>query len=202
MKICIDPGHSGPVEPGACAGGATEAAINLQVAKILGKMLENAGHNVVLTRVDDIEDITLTWRCEVAWKFRADLFICIHCNAHEDTEAHGTETWYYETSERGRNLARCIQAAIVANCGTTDRGVKSNDKWTVLEGTTCPAVLVELAFITNDEERGRLIDPFLQRQFAVGISNGIEQFAKGGSLFGGVAERRQSYDIRAFARRR
>jgi len=62
MKICIDPGHSGPVEPGACAGGATEAAINLQVAKILGKMLENAGHNVVLTRVDDIEDITLTWR--------------------------------------------------------------------------------------------------------------------------------------------
>ena len=42
MKICIDPGHSGPVEPGACAGGATEAAVVLQVAQILAKMLENA----------------------------------------------------------------------------------------------------------------------------------------------------------------
>lgn len=188
MKICIDPGHSGPLEPGACAGGASEAAVVLQVSKILAKLLEAAGHKTILTRVDDIEDDSLSWRCEVAWKFRADIFLCIHCNAAESTEAHGTETWYYETSERGRNLARCIQNALVANCGTTDRGVKSNDDWTVLQGTTCPAVLVELAFITNEEERDRLTDCLLQRQFAVGIVNGVEQFAKGGSLFGGAPE--------------
>ena len=33
MKICIDPGHSGPVEPGACAGGVTEAEIVYVIAK-------------------------------------------------------------------------------------------------------------------------------------------------------------------------
>jgi len=201
MKICIDPGHSGPVEPGACAGSVTEAQVNLQVSKLLAKMLENAGHKVVLTRVDGIEDVTLSWRREVAWKFRADIFICIHYNAATSAAANGTETWYYEMSELGRNLARCIQSAIVANCGTYDRGVKSNNDWTVLEGTTCPAVLVELAFITNDEERAHLTDCLLQRQFAVGISNGIEQFAKGGPPFGGVAERGGPYTIRGFARR-
>ena len=32
LKIVLDPGHSGPFEPGACAGGVTEAGINLQIA--------------------------------------------------------------------------------------------------------------------------------------------------------------------------
>ena len=44
MKICIDPGHSGKIEPGACAAGVTEAAINLEVAKIAGRMLETEGY--------------------------------------------------------------------------------------------------------------------------------------------------------------
>jgi len=200
MKICIDPGHSGPIEPGACAGGVTEAAVNLQIAKLLAKILEKAGHKVMLTREDDIEDDSLSWRCEAAWKFRADIFISIHCNSSASAEAHGTETWYYETSERGRSLARCIQSALIANCRTTDRGVKANDDWTVLEETACPAVLVELAFISNDKDREMLVDKFLQRQCAVGIANGIEQFGKGGSLFGGVMERGSVYEIRGFAR--
>jgi N-acetylmuramoyl-L-alanine amidase len=65
--------------------------------------------------------------------------------------------------------------------------VKTNDEWTVLLETSCPAVLVELAFLTNDKDREMLTDQFLQRQFAVGIVNGIEKFAAGGPLFGDVA---------------
>ena len=54
------------MEPGACAGGVTEAAINLQVSKILARMLEKAGHKVKLTREDDVEDAELDWRVELA----------------------------------------------------------------------------------------------------------------------------------------
>ena len=186
MKICIDPGHSGPFEPGACAGGVTEAAVNLRVAKLLAKMLEQAGHKVILTREDDVEDDGLSWRCEVAWKFRADIFVCIHCNAHASAEAHGTEVFYYPTSENGHALARCIQEEVVENCRTEDRSVKTNDKWTVLLETSCPAVLVELAFLTNDRDRELLTDRFTQRLFAVGIAKGIDRFAAGGPLFSGV----------------
>ena len=35
MRVCIDPGHSGPVEPGACAGGFTEAALVMAIARFL-----------------------------------------------------------------------------------------------------------------------------------------------------------------------
>ena len=47
MKICIDPGHSGPVEPGACSGGVTETAVVLEVAKIRARMLKADDHKVI-----------------------------------------------------------------------------------------------------------------------------------------------------------
>ena len=202
MKICLDPGHSGPVEPGACAGGFTEAQIVLQVAQTLRGLLEEEGHKVILTREDDIEDDGLEWRAELAWKFKADIFVSLHCNAAASASAHGTEVFYYPGSERGRKLACLIQAALVANCNTVDRGVKTNDKWTVLTDTACPAVLVELAFISNAEDRAQLTDRFLQRQFAVGVMRGIAAFAQGGALFSGAPEKPETQEIRGSVRNR
>ena len=43
MKICIDPGHSGPFEPGACAGGFNEADINWYIAKFAMAELKYRG---------------------------------------------------------------------------------------------------------------------------------------------------------------
>ena len=193
MKICIDPGHSGPFEPGACAGGVTEAAINLEVAKITGRMLEKYGHKVLLTRTVDVDNNWLTWRCEAAWAFDADIFVSIHCNASEDESASGTEVFYFPGSETGHALACCIQAELVALCHTVDRKVKTNDEWTVLLETAMPAVLVELAFITNDAERAKMTSGMGQRQFAEGLVRGINRFADGGPLFGKVMESRASY---------
>ena len=195
MKICIDPGHSGPFEPGACAGGVTEAAINLEVAKITGRMLEKYGHKVLLTRTVDVDNNWLTWRCEAAWSFDADIFVSIHCNASEDESASGTEVFYFPGSETGHALACCIQAELVALCHTVDRNVKTNDEWTVLLETAMPAVLVELAFLTNDAERARLSSDMGKRQFAEGLVRGINRFADGGPLFGKVMESPASYGV-------
>ena len=195
MKICIDPGHSGKIEPGACAGGVTEAAINLEIAKIAGRMLEKFGHQVLLTRTGEVDNQWLTWRCEAAWAFDADIFISIHCNACEDGKANGTEVFYFPTSENGHALARCIQAELVALCHTVNRGVKTNDEWTVLLETAMPAVLVELAFLTNEADRARLTNGMGQRQFAEGIVKGVNRFADGGPLFGKVMESPAPYGV-------
>ena len=184
MKICIDPGHSGPAEPGACCEGFTEAAVNVQVALVLAKLLEKNGHKVVLTRQDDIEDDSLKWRADVAYKYRTHIFISLHCNSFKDPSANGSETWHFTGSAEGEKLARCIQTALVSHCQTADRGVKDNSEWTVLRDTVCPAVLVEMAFISNPKERELLTDTMLQRQFAVAIAQGIEQYAKEAGLDG------------------
>ena len=197
MKICIDPGHSGKIEPGACTAGVTEAAINLEVAKIAARMLEKFGHQVLLTRTGEVDNDWLSWRCEAAWAFGADIFVSIHCNASEDESASGTEVFYFPGSETGHALACCIQAELVALCHTVDRKVKTNDEWTVLLETAMPAVLVELAFITNDAERAKLTSGMGQRQFAEGIVKGINRFADGGPLFGKVMESPAPYSVRS-----
>ena len=196
MKICIDPGHSGPFEPGACAGGVTEAAVTLEIAKITARMLQKYRHKILLTRTGDVDNDWLTWRCEAGWNFGADIFISIHCNAHASTEANGTEVFYFPTSENGHALARCIQEEVVKNCRTVDRGVKTNDEWTVLRETSCPAVLVELAFLTKDNEREMLTTDMGQRSFAEGLVKGINRFAEGGPLFGSVVESSSPNGIR------
>ena len=196
MKICIDPGHSGSFEPGACAGGVTEAAVTLEIARITARMLQKHRHKVLLTRTGEVDNDWLTWRCEAAWNFGADIFISIHCNAHASTEANGTEVFYFPTSENGHALARCIQEEVVKSCRTADRGVKTNDEWTVLLETACPAVLVELAFLTNDSERELLTTDMGQRRFAEGLVKGINRFAEGGPLFGSVVESASPKGIR------
>ena len=196
MKICIDPGHSGSFEPGACAGGVTEAAVTLEIARITARMLQKYRHKVLLTRTGEVDNDWLTWRCEAAWNFGADIFISIHCNAHASSEANGTEVFYFPTSENGHTLARCIQEEVVKSCRTADRGVKTNDEWTVLLETACPAVLVELAFLTNDSERELLTTDMGQRRFAEGLVKGINRFAEGGPLFGSVVESASTKGIR------
>jgi N-acetylmuramoyl-L-alanine amidase len=44
MNVCIDAGHSGLLEPGACAAGYTEAAINLSISLLLGGLLAKKGY--------------------------------------------------------------------------------------------------------------------------------------------------------------
>ena len=56
VKIMLDPGHSGPCEPGACAGDVTEAAVVLAIARLAAARLRERGHTVRLTRDGDIDD--------------------------------------------------------------------------------------------------------------------------------------------------
>lgn len=65
MKVCIDPGHSGPYEAGACAGGVTEATMNIAISKALGGTLMLLGYEVLYTRNGDMKSpsrsIILKW---------------------------------------------------------------------------------------------------------------------------------------------
>ena len=178
MNICLDPGHSGTCEPGACAAGCREADVTLGVSQVIAKLLRQDGHDVTLTRTGEIDDDGLTWRAELANSIGADIFVSIHCNSYTNEQAHGTETWYFKGSEAGLSLARSIQRSLVAAVGTTDRGAKATTSLTVLRATECPAVLVELAFISNAAEREELVDLLLRRRFAVGVAAGIEAWEK------------------------
>ena len=175
MLICLDPGHSGPVEPGCCyeAGGLTEAAAVLPIAKAAKTFLESAGHDVILTRYGPINTDDLAFRTTLANIHAADLFVSIHANASKLPEAHGTETYCHESSDNGRLLARHIQQSMITSLGTWDRGVKTADFF-VLRETNMPAALAEVAFLSNELDRAAALSTDRQRSAAgTAIGNGI-----------------------------
>ena len=92
-RIVIDPGHGGK-DPGARSKGVSEAAIVLDIALRLEKLLkEQDGFDVVLTRRTD-EYIPLEERTAIANREGADLFLSIHANASRNRQANGIETYF------------------------------------------------------------------------------------------------------------
>ena len=175
MKITLDPGHSGPIEPGACAGGFTESELVLSISDILEGLLLRSGHEVILTRTGDIQTDGLSFRAQAANVQQADIFISIHCNAAENHAATGCEVYHFPGSVRGAYLADCIRQRIIAATGLANRGTKAA-RFQVLRETICPAVLVELAFLTNENDRRLLASAAGQIQFAAAIFSGVQDF--------------------------
>lgn len=177
-KVCIDPGHGGS-QPGAKGyAGTLEKDITLQVSLKLRDILKQVGFEVVMTRETDKDVRTskqpneLQARCDVANNSNADYFVSIHCNAADTLSAHGTETWYYDKDVKSKVLANCIQSELIKQIRRTDRGVKVGNYY-VTRYTKMPAVLVELAFISNPEEEKLLKSEDFQYKCALGIANGL-----------------------------
>ena len=169
--IVIDPGHGGK-DPGASADGVQEKAVVLNVAGKIGAYLEARGCTVMLTREQD-KFVSLGNRAAEANMWGADLFVSVHCNSAPNTSAHGMEV-YVHTS-RGADSTRAAHAIydrLLPASGLKGRGVKANN-YAVLRETSMPAVLVELAFISNDEDRAKLVSDEWQERAAEAIAAGI-----------------------------
>jgi N-acetylmuramoyl-L-alanine amidase len=151
MNIFVNAGHATTYDCGAVgASGSKESDINLKIAKVTANALKQAGQKVTLYQQQrKLADVTAK-----ANQSKADLFVSIHCNGSANTDANGTETWHYTGCPIGAKYAKAIQAELVKTLGTKDRGVKESSSLYVLRKTIMPAVLVEVAFITNrDEEK-------------------------------------------------
>ncbi|HOB44343.1 MAG TPA: N-acetylmuramoyl-L-alanine amidase, partial [Bacillota bacterium] len=178
MIIMIDPGHGGDPkyggDPGAIGpSGVHEKDVNLAVSEKLHSLMVSAGVEAYMTRVSDV-DMHLAKRAEIANTIKANYFISIHSNASVSPTAHGTETYYYYGSAPGKKLAEAVQAELIKATGLTDRGIKESGFY-VLRATTMPAILVELAFLSNPAEEKLLIDPSFQDKCAKAIWEGVKK---------------------------
>ncbi len=180
--VVLDPGHGGK-DSGAIGFGNQEKDINLAIALRVGQILENRGVNVEYTRTDDTY-LTLTELAEIANDLNAAIFVSIHCNSATNSDANGTETYYYapidnydlfwQKAERSR-LANCIQDQLVDTLGRKDRGVKQ-DNFTVLVKTQMPSALTEISFMSNAEENALLVSSSYQARAAKAIAEGILEY--------------------------
>ena len=178
MKVFINPGHApnGVPDPGAVSivTGLRECDVALSVGKLVEHYLNAVGIETIVLQSDILSEV-----CHEANVSEADLFISIHCNSVDSPYAEGTETWYCSGSWNGKHLADCIQSQIVDSLNTVNRGIKmatpGKNGLYVLTNTDMPAVLVELAFISNEDDEDMLRNR--QDDFARAIARGVTDYA-------------------------
>lgn len=188
-KICvvIDAGHGGD-DPGKVGvNGAKEKDINLKIALILKKYLEEEGIEVVLTRETDqgLYDVGVSnkkvqdmkRRIEMIDKAGPAITVSIHQNSYPAENVHGAQVFYYSTSVEGKRLAESIQEQMITCLDPENRrSVKANESYYLLKKTDIPIVIVECGFLSNKEEAEKLCDEDYQDRAAWAIHMGILRY--------------------------
>ncbi len=179
IKIFIDQGHNPQgVNAGAEGFGYREQDITYPVGIYLRDILQQDGRFEARTSRNSPDEVlgtsnatSLAARVNAANEWGADYFISIHCNANENPAVNGSEVYVYREGSPAAQLARRVLDAIVARVGTKDNGVRVNPSLYVLRRTRMPAILVELAYITNAQDVQKLVND--QYAFAYAIYEGL-----------------------------
>jgi len=168
--ICIDPGHGGTASTDhyrVGRGGEREEWINLRVAQLLKKKLEEKGAEVIMTRTGDTF-ISLSDRAKIAVTNKADVFISIHHNATADTSVNFPIIYFHGASSEnlagvalGKDVALALQKYFykkkIPESLNSDYTIFPENGAAVLRDTYgIPAVLAEASFFTNPSEEERL----------------------------------------------
>ena len=173
-KIVLDAGHGGS-DYGAIREGINEKDITLDVTKRVESLLRSKGYNVIMTRKDDTF-VSLEDRVNISKNEAPQIFVSIHVNSAVSKEPYGSETHYYH--EYSKELATVVNKHLAQEISTKDRGLFKS-MFYVINHTTVPAILVEIGFISNDNERNELITDKRKQATAKAIADGIIEYLKG-----------------------
>lgn len=174
--IMLDPGHGG-MDEGCSRNGVEEKTVNLEIAHAVRTFLLEMGYEVVLTRDTD-KALTLKERVEAAKEANADLYVSIHQNFSEESEAEGIEVWYSGQNEESQSerLSKLILKFTVEAVKAERRELQKTESLYVIRECEVPSCLIETGFLSNPTEGESLANPEYQQQIASGIANGIDLF--------------------------
>lgn len=174
-KVVLDAGHGGS-DYGAIREGINEKDITLEITQRVEAILRSKGCKVSLVRKDDTF-VSLEDRVNFTEKEEPEVFVSIHVNSAVSNTPCGIEThWYHDSS---KDLAEIIHKNMIKQIPSAkDRGLFKS-KFYVINHTSAPAVLCEIGFLSNPEERNELITESRKQRTAKAIAEGIIEYLKG-----------------------
>ena len=170
-RIVIDPGHGGE-DLGVVAGGLREADIAWDLARRLEGRMQATGMEALISRGPNHSPTDFE-RARFANDAGADLFLSLHSDGNPSPRAQGVASFHFgtgngTTSTVGELLAGFIQREVAARTGLRD--CRTHYKtWEIFTRTRCPAVRVEIGYLTNPDDARRLGDPAFRDVVAEGI---------------------------------
>lgn len=180
--IVVDAGHGGK-DPGTSYQNIYEKDINLKIALYLEKYLSEYGATTILTRNSDADlsygetnhrkKTDFDNRIKIINNKYTDMYLSIHLNYLTNTNYYGAQVFYNKDNYK---LATSIQEYINANL-KSDREVKEIPSTTYMyEKLEKSGVLIECGFLSNYEERMKLIIDEYQKEIAKTIADSLVKY--------------------------
>ena len=198
--ICVDPGHGfvdGGCGEGYYSDGTLEKDITLAIASKLTERLKLLGYNVIQTHDGEnlpAEDtngnriFSATERVVYANSLDIDYLISIHVNALDsDTSVKGMHIYYKQSEVKentwNKDICESIASAITEQIVDAKEpiikdGSDPNTTFALTKDVRAASSLIEVGFVTNEEDSANMIDPAWQEVVANAIADGIDRFFK------------------------
>ena len=188
--IVIDAGHGGE-DGGAEVDGVLEKDINLSIAGKLSEILRLCGCRVTEIRDEDISVYDsdaqtlrekkvsdLKRRVKIANENDNNILVSIHQNKFDNSAYSGAQLFYSSNHDDSRVLAESIRGAITSllqKDNTRELKPAGSDIY-LLDHAEVPAVIVECGFLSNQEERSKLMDDDYQNEMAYAVAMGVLEY--------------------------
>ncbi|MQL52965.1 cell wall hydrolase [Desulfofundulus thermobenzoicus] len=189
--VVIDPGHGGD-DPGAVGlHGIIEKDVAMAIGRRAAALFQQQGARVIMTRDGDREAAApginggkwlpshdLPRRVELANKCRAQLFLSIHLNHFSEPDEYGAQVFYQTGARESQKLAEAIQVELNRQLVDSGRQALAGDFY-VCRNSQMPAVIVEVGFLSHENESRKLLDPAYQERAARAILQGVLNYISG-----------------------
>lgn len=157
------------------------------LAALKKKILKEKGYEVIMSiRTDKF--VSLSNRAQEANKLKAGIFVSIYHNAFMKI-ASGIETYSYNGLGNSKNiisnnskcllnsavLSNSIHKKLINNTGANVRNNRKADSHGIRE-PTIPAVLLELGYMDNTQEKAELVIDTCPNKLAKGLVEGIVNY--------------------------
>lgn len=166
VKIVLDAANDGDA--------GDECNANLDIVLKLKDLLNNQGAEVYLTRDSDVA-MVLSDRVTISNKKRPDLLLSIGQNSFPNPTASGTEIYYYRGDSQGEGLSKLIMENIASSLKLKNRGIRTADFY-MLREAKASAVIVQLLYISNPQDKELLNDQNFRESAAAAIFAGIGEY--------------------------
>lgn len=204
--VGIDPGHQSesvdmsalePNGPGSsemkakCStgtqgtySGVPEYQLNLEISLQLRDELEQRGYQVVMTRTDNETAISNMERAQYAAAQGSEIYVRIHANGDDSHTASGALTmspsqnnpYIPQLFDQSNHLSQCIIDSYCAATGFQNLGIQYTDTMTGINWSTIPVTILEMGFMTSQNDDLKMNDTEFQKTMVQGIANGIDSY--------------------------
>lgn len=181
----LDAGHGG-VDPGTVVGEIYEKDINLKITLALKSELELLGAKVILTRSGDYDLGTpnalyrkksdFDHRIKIINHSNATYYLSIHLNYLSLSSYSGPQVFYSSVNDENKELAVHLQNYLNAKLNGIREVKKISNTIYMYSKLNVPGVLIECGFLSNVNERSKLLDDNYIQEFAKYVAESFKYF--------------------------